>query len=169
MKRGAERRAPKSLTRLSLFSMFVTRLPSYNTVNMHGRSIVFILAFSSILHSGNSQEGCSNIPDSDRFDCYPESDADEQKCLNRGCCWKVASHHDQTVNGKVPLNIPYCFYPTNYGYKLVTKTQTPTGYMLTLEKQGHPGPYGKDINDLNVDLRFETKDRLHFKVWNIVR
>ena len=136
---------------------------------MNGRSIVFLLAFSSILHNGNSQEGCSNIPDSNRFDCYPESGADEQKCLNRGCCWKVAAQDNQAVDGEVPLNIPYCFYPTNYGYKLVTKTQTPTGYMLTLEKQGNPGPFGKDIKDLNVDLRLETKDRLHFKVWNIGR
>lgn len=133
---------------------------------MNGRSIVFLLAFSSILHNGNSQEGCSNIPDSNRFDCYPESGADEQKCLNRGCCWKVAVQDNQAVDGEVPLNIPYCFYPTNYGYKLVTKTQTPTGYMLTLEKQGNPGPFGKDIKDLNVDLRFETKDRLHFKIYD---
>lgn len=35
-----------------------------------------------------------------------------------------------------------------------------------LSKQGHPGPYGKDIQNLTVDLRFETKDRLHFKIYD---
>lgn len=130
-----------------------------NTLELRG--VVFIFTLLSILHFGRSQEGCSQIADAYRFDCYPEDGASEQNCLNRGCCWRPPSAE---VDGKVPLNIPYCFYPTNYGYKLVSKEKTQTGYLLRLVKQGHPGPYGKDIENLTVDVRFETRERLHFKV-----
>ncbi|KAM7452410.1 hypothetical protein ABFA07_000090 [Porites harrisoni] len=132
-----------------------------NTLELRG--VVFILTLLSILHFGRSQEGCSQIADAYRFDCYPEDGASEQNCLNRGCCWRPPSAE---VDGKVPLNIPYCFYPTNYGYKLVSKEKTQTGYLLRLVKQGHPGPYGKDIENLTVDVRFETRERLHFKIYD---
>lgn len=130
-----------------------------NTLELRG--VLFIFTLLSILHFGKSQEGCSQIADAYRFDCYPEDGASEQNCLNRGCCWRPPSAE---VDGKVPLNIPYCFYPTNYGYKLVNKEKTQTGYLLRLVKQGHPGPYGKDVENLTVDVRFETRERLHFKV-----
>lgn len=130
-----------------------------NTLELRG--VLFIFTLLSILHFGKSQEGCSQIADAYRFDCYPEDGASEQNCLNRGCCWRPPSAE---VDGKVPLNIPYCFYPTNYGYKLVSKEKTQTGYLLRLVKQGHPGPYGKDVENLTVDVRFETRERLHFKV-----
>lgn len=29
--------------------------------------------------------------ESQRFDCYPEGDADESKCQARGCIWKVST------------------------------------------------------------------------------
>ena len=128
------------------------------------RCAAFILVLASILQFGKSQQGCSNIPNSRRFDCYPEGDADEQKCLNRGCCWSKPSLPAADHDGEAPLNIPYCFYPTDYGYQLKNKQKTQTGYLLSLAKQGHAGPYGKDIENLAVDLRFEARDRLHFKV-----
>ena len=128
---------------------------------MSWRCVAFILVLSSILQFGKCQQSCS-IPNSRRFDCYPEGDADSQKCLKRGCCWGKPSL--PRGEGEVPLNIPYCFYPTDYGYQLKSKQKTPTGYLLSLAKQGHAGPYGKDIENLIVDLRFEARDRLHFKV-----
>ena len=122
--------------------------------------VAFVLVLSSFLHFGKTQDSCSQIPNAYRFDCYPDDGASEQNCLNRGCCWRKPSE----VDGEVPLNTPYCFYPTNYGYQLKIKQKTQTGYLLNLAKQGHPGPYGKDIQNLAVDVRFETQDRLHFKV-----
>ena len=127
--------------------------------------VAFSLILFSILPFGKSQEGCSNIPDTLRFDCYPEDDPNEQNCVARGCCWRKPSLSNN-VDGQVPLNEPYCFYPSNYGYRLESKVKTQTGYLLKLAKQGHPGPYGKDVQNLTVDLRFEARDRLHFKVRN---
>lgn len=129
---------------------------------MYWKFTLFVLAsvLLILLDFGQTQQGCDNIPDSLRFDCYPEGEADQQSCVDRGCCWAKPT----IVKEDVPLDIPYCFYPSDYGYQLVNKEKTSTGYLLSLTKKGHPGPYGKDIENLAVDVRFETKDRLHFKV-----
>lgn len=142
-------------------SVFGFDLERRRSVTMSWKRVTFLVVLSSILQFGKSQQGCDDIPNSRRFDCYPEAGANEQKCLNRGCCWRKPSSGKE---GDVPLNTPYCFYPTNYGYQLKSKQKTQTGYLLTLAKQGHPGPYGKDIENLAVDVRFETRERLHFKV-----
>ena len=127
---------------------------------MNLRCAVFILLVSLLLELAKCQEGCSNIPDSLRFDCYPEDGATKTNCMNRGCCWAPPSTSDDAA----PLDIPYCFYPSDYGYQLVNKEKTQTGYLLSLTKKGHAGPYGNDIENLAVDVRFEARDRLHFKV-----
>jgi hypothetical protein len=43
---------------------------------------------------------------------------------------------------------------TNAGYKGI----------LTLIEGSH-GPYGNDISPLQLDVRFETSERLHVKIW----
>lgn len=130
---------------------------------MYWKLTLLILVSVFQLDHGRAQQGCSNIPNSLRFDCYPEGDANEQSCVNRGCCWAKPTIEEENVH--VPLDIPYCFYPNDYGYQVVNKEKTQTGYLLSLTKKGHPGPYGNEIENLAVDVRFETKDRLHFKVW----
>lgn len=141
---------------------FRTEASTAVTEVMSWRCVSFTLVLLSAVKFGKSQQGCDNIPNARRFDCYPEEGATEQTCSNRGCCWRKPSL--SVVDGEVPLNIPYCFYPTNYGYQLKGKQKTQTGYLLSLARQGHPGPYGKEIENLAVDVRFETRERLHFKV-----
>ncbi|KAJ7394088.1 hypothetical protein OS493_003764 [Desmophyllum pertusum] len=129
---------------------------------MSWKCTVFILVWALLLGLGKCQQGCSNIPDNLRFDCYPQGVANEQSCLNRGCCWTKPS----IVDDEVPLDIPYCFYPNDYGYQLVNQQKTQTGFLLSLAKKGHAGPYGKDIENVAVDVRFEARNRLHFKVYD---
>lgn len=131
---------------------------------MSYRCTLFILVLPLLLELAKCQQGCSNIPNLLRFDCFPENDADEQKCVNRGCCWAKPS----IVDEEAPLDVPYCFYPSDYGYQLVNKQKTKTGYLLSLTKKGHAGPYGNDSQNLAVDIRFEARDRLHFKVGKLV-
>ena len=127
---------------------------------MSWKCTVIVLVLSFLPERGTCQQGCSDIPNNLRFDCYPEDGASEQNCLNRGCCWRKPP----IVNDEVPLDVPYCFYPSDYGYQLVNKEKTQTGYLLSLTKKGHAGPYGNDVENLAVDVRFEAQDRLHFKV-----
>lgn len=103
---------------------------------------------------------CTDSIDSHRFDCYPDDDATQEKCESRGCCWKISS---SSFKKGVPLNVPYCFYPSNFGYELVKQEETATGYMLDLQMQ-QKGPFGQNIANLKVDVRLETQQRLHVKV-----
>ncbi|EDO41811.1 predicted protein [Nematostella vectensis] len=74
-----------------------------------------------------------------RFDCFPEAGATEELCQARGCCWVPAENRpprpeptSKPTGVNAPLDIPYCFYPLNYGYSLTSKVATKTGYKKTL-------------------------------------
>jgi hypothetical protein len=56
-----------------------------------------------------------------------------------------------------------CIIP---GYRLESMKKTNAGYkgILTLIEGNH-GPYGSDISPLQLDVRFETSERLHVKIW----
>ena len=118
------------------------------------------VVFFSVLSALTAEPQCDNIPNAHRFDCFPDSEATEEKCQARGCCWKKPDHVG------VPLGLPYCFYPQNYGYKLASKRDTQLGYLLTLTRQGQAGPYSGDVEKLEVDVRLEDKSRLHFKIYD---
>ncbi|XP_057328006.1 lysosomal alpha-glucosidase-like [Microplitis mediator] len=64
---------------------------------------------------------CSNIARELRFDCHPENGASELACYDRGCCWEAINKDIDVISERVPLNIPYCFYPPNWKlYKYTT-------------------------------------------------
>ncbi|XP_046862383.1 lysosomal alpha-glucosidase-like [Xenia sp. Carnegie-2017] len=110
-----------------------------------------------------SSADCRDDIDSKRFDCYPENGASQEKCEIRGCCWKVATNKRHEVT--VPLNVPYCFYPKNFGYRIVNEQETATGILLDLQMQ-QPGPYGADVENLRVNVDFETENRVHVKIYD---
>lgn len=107
---------------------------------------------------GNSLQ-CS-VENSARFDCYPEFGANPSSCAARGCCWASTSTNKDT-------NVPYCFFPTNYnGYYLDQAKNTATGFTSRLlrpksSQSGRPD----DVYELKLDVAYETKTRLHFKVF----
>ena len=39
-----------------------------------------------------------------------------------------------------------------------------TGYLLSLAHQGKSGPYGKDIESLQVNVDLQDPSKVHFKV-----
>ena len=112
-----------------------------------------------------SSADCRDDIDSKRFDCYPENGASQEECEIRGCCWKVATNKRHEVT--VPLNVPYCFYPKNFGYRIVNEQETATGILLDLQMQ-QPGPYGVDVENLRVNVYFETEYRVRVKVSALV-
>ena len=117
--------------------------------------ILFFLQLALFTNPQPLQDSCE-IDESLRFDCFPELDATQQACIDRGCCWKPALND---------LNTPYCFYgPNSIGYKVCGRNDTDTGFTLDLCLSGKGGPYGNNIGKLKADFRFETDDRLRIKV-----
>ena len=123
---------------------------------------LFVAVFCCTFVQCHSSQDCTDDADLKRFDCYPDSGASKDKCTDRGCCWKV-SDNDIALEGTVPLNVPYCFYPKKFGYTLVNQQETDTGFLLDLQMQ-QKGPFGGDIVNLKVDVRLETEYRVHVKV-----
>ena len=117
------------------------------------------------LHEPSSSLHCS-IENSARFDCYPEPGANSHRCAARGCCWHLRTVSEPTVSKKQRINIPYCFFPTNYnGYTLDETRDTDTGFTARIlrprsSRSGRPD----DVFVLKLEVIYETQTRLHFKV-----
>jgi len=122
------------------------------------RRIIYFVFLSTLSICVSSQ--VCNISDDERFDCFPESFANEKDCVERGCCWHAASSN-------APLDVPYCYYGNgNYGYEVTDKQETATGFMLKLSLKGSGGAYGKNIKNLVADFKLETANRLRVKIYD---
>uniref|UniRef100_A0A8C5WVE3 P-type domain-containing protein n=1 Tax=Laticauda laticaudata TaxID=8630 RepID=A0A8C5WVE3_LATLA len=92
-----------------------------------------------------------NIPPDSRFDCAPEKLLSQDECQARGCCYVPVSSKE-----------PWCFFPSNYSsYKITNLTATQSGYTAHLNRSV-PSFMPDDIMNVQLDVIFETKGRLHF-------
>lgn len=114
--------------------------------------------------NGVPLDQCS-VEDNIRFDCFPGQGANQDKCQQRGCCWRPAS--SQKAGPGVPLDVPYCFYGSgSFGYNVCGHTDTDIGFSLDLCMIGNGGPYGGNVKNLKADFMLETTNRVHVKVRN---
>ncbi|XP_068764111.1 lysosomal alpha-glucosidase-like isoform X5 [Struthio camelus] len=104
---------------------------------------------------------CLLVPESQRFDCYPERRVvvTQELCESRGCCFIETP---PPAGGK--RGVPWCFYPRDFpSYTLQSLNQTAlgmVGLLLRREKTYYP----RDIEMLRLDVEFETDTRLHLKI-----
>lgn len=104
---------------------------------------------------------CHLVPESHRYDCYPERSVvvTQELCESRGCCFIETL---PAVGGK--RGVPWCFYPPNFpSYVVQSLNQTAlgmTGLLVRREKAYYP----KDIQVLRMDVEFQTNTRLRIKV-----
>ncbi|KAM3846334.1 lysosomal alpha-glucosidase isoform 3-T3 [Vipera latastei] len=104
-----------------------------------------------------------NIPPDSRFDCAPEKLLSQDECQARGCCYIPVSS-----KGSAGWQ-PWCFFPTNYSsYKMTNLTATKTGYTANLIRSA-PSFMPDDILNVQLNVVFETKGRLHFTLKNPAR
>lgn len=102
------------------------------------------------------QEMCSKVDDINRFDCFPQGNANERDCNKRGCCWKSSDIH----------GAPYCFYPSHFdSFRFVNSTEDKHGmnvYMEKLRPSGYPG----DFEVARMDFKYLSDDCLQIKIYD---
>lgn len=104
---------------------------------------------------------CLLVPESHRFDCYPERRmvVTQELCESRGCCFIQTPTPAEGKQG-----VPWCFYPPDFpSYTLESLNQTALG-MAGLLVRREKAYYPRDIEKLRLDVEFETDTRLHIKV-----
>ncbi|XP_031459607.1 sucrase-isomaltase, intestinal-like [Phasianus colchicus] len=120
---------------------------------------LLVTVLAALGHShGSSTEQCT-VPAARRVNCHPQPGATQQSCEARGCTWCVTD---------VP-NAPWCFFSedSTYGYSLARSMEkTAKGWRVTLDKRSTLSLFGDDISPIVMDVEFQTKDRLRFKVYD---
>uniref|UniRef100_A0ABM0M7Q3 Maltase n=1 Tax=Saccoglossus kowalevskii TaxID=10224 RepID=A0ABM0M7Q3_SACKO len=108
----------------------------------------------------DSSEVTTELPENERFDCYPEDGVTKDSCEERGCIYD-----DSVGNGDT---VPYCYYPPGYGaYKMSGSVEDMAwGYRVTLVRMDVPSMYGKDEQTVILDLEYQTDNRLRFKYYS---
>ncbi|KAM4672049.1 sucrase-isomaltase, intestinal-like [Amazona ochrocephala] len=94
-----------------------------------------------------------------RISCHPQPNASREACEARGCTWCTTD---------VP-NAPWCFFPEDspYGYSLGGSTEkTATGWRITLSKHQVLSLFGNDISPVALEVEFQTRDRLRFRLYD---
>lgn len=120
-------------------------------------SIICLLFF---LQSPSAQQ-CDILSNNERFDCYPNDQADEQKCQTRGCCWR------KPVDTLEDINVPYCYYPKDFPtYVLISNRSMDFGQRIMINKS-HDGFMPNDARVLIVDLIYESNQRLRIRISNL--
>ncbi|NXE37801.1 LYAG glucosidase, partial [Ptilorrhoa leucosticta] len=104
---------------------------------------------------------CLLVPESHRFDCYPERRVvvTQELCESRGCCFIQSPPPAEGKRG-----VPWCFYPPDFpSYSLESLNHTALG-MVGLLVRREKAYYPRDIEKLRLDVEFETDTRLHIKI-----
>ncbi|CAH8572052.1 unnamed protein product [Dicrocoelium dendriticum] len=122
---------------------------------------LFELALSFALCIVASQDAealdaeCASESKLTRLDCIPEKNANQEWCIHRGCCWSERKDDD--------FGVPECYFPSDYpAHKVVSVTQTSTGYFVNLTKPSTG--YGiNEFQNVLLEVRYETKTRLRLR------
>jgi hypothetical protein len=130
---------------------------------LSGIVLLFLLTYTSC-------QQCDQSSDVARFDCYPESDGSEEKCLARQCCWRQPVEKINSTKKYLSafrdVNVPYCYYPKDFpNYVLITNEQMEFGQRIRINKS-QEGYMPKEIKDLTVDLIYETDQRFRIRIYD---
>ncbi|PKU36141.1 sucrase- intestinal [Limosa lapponica baueri] len=144
--------------------------------------LVFIVSciLIGLLASGHSgvkitefNPQCRNVLVAERIDCIPDQVAtkriylckinsfvslmslNQSTCTLRGCCWSPQSD----------TNVPWCFFSSNYGYKVDGSIRSTTaGFETTLKRLPSPSLFGNDIDTVLLTGEYQTPNRFRFKI-----
>lgn len=110
---------------------------------------------------------CTEIPNDKKFDCYPDAPVTEKECISRGCCYSVPKNTSPGLTFP-PLNVPYCYYPSNYvGYVVKDIVNSSLRFEANLQRV-QPSGFPNDISNLNLLVTFIDNCMLRIKVSTFV-
>ncbi|XP_017279452.1 maltase-glucoamylase, intestinal [Kryptolebias marmoratus] len=139
----------------------LTILPNTSISYNESTKVLFLKNLSLNLGQSYKVEWAMTPVEYQRFDCYPEENADETKCKARGCIWETSS---------IPA-VPWCYYPEDYGYIVKTTSETSSGITLDITRnmkyRTSGRPQSPDINNLQVQIQYHSSDMLQFKIWDL--
>ncbi|XP_005039276.1 PREDICTED: sucrase-isomaltase, intestinal-like [Ficedula albicollis] len=127
------------------------------------RSLCFLAVVLAALAACRGEEQDAQCPGAvavqKRIDCHPQPGASQEACEARGCTW---------CSTDVP-NAPWCFFPEDspYGYaRSGSAEKTDKGWRVTLNKRQALTLFGNDISPVVLEVEFQTKDRLRFRLYD---
>ncbi|KAK0082860.1 hypothetical protein PV325_009722, partial [Microctonus aethiopoides] len=118
---------------------------------------------------------CRNVPKELRFDCHPEDGSSELECTKRGCCWvAINNNHEKNtknITNKNPLNIPYCFYPSDwklYNYENTTEQYdgNANDFVGYLRKNNLESFYKNDLQLIKMESTSINESILRVKIYD---
>uniref|UniRef100_A0A8C2ZM00 alpha-glucosidase n=1 Tax=Cyclopterus lumpus TaxID=8103 RepID=A0A8C2ZM00_CYCLU len=135
-------------------------LPTTNIQYDGAKKVMFLQGLSLTLGETYLVQWELELKENQRFDCYPEKDADEAKCKARGCIWEPS-----TMEGA-----PWCFYPQDYGYAATEVSSSDSGMTVAITRnkkyRSSGRPESPDIDTLRVEIRYHSSNMLQFKIWD---
>ncbi|KAK5608749.1 hypothetical protein CRENBAI_020963 [Crenichthys baileyi] len=136
-----------------------TVLPNFRFDHDAAKQVLFLYSLSLTLGESYTIHW-ERHEELERFDCYPEENADETKCKDRGCLWKQSNTE----------GAPLCYYPSDYGYAVTTIEETSSGITLNITRnmkyRSSGRPDSPDVNNLHVQIWYHTSNMLQFKIWD---
>ncbi|KAL7639020.1 UNVERIFIED_CONTAM: hypothetical protein RMT77_010554 [Armadillidium vulgare] len=125
---------------------------------------------------------CDNVPINFRFDCLPSGEMSPFLCAARGCCWKEVSpdeippkknmysrlrpnYKSEFNETEAPLNVPYCFYPSDYSIYDLKVNYKEHGFDGVYTRHSDSG-FPKDINKLKLEVIYETCSRVRIRIFD---
>uniref|UniRef100_M4AS73 Maltase n=1 Tax=Xiphophorus maculatus TaxID=8083 RepID=M4AS73_XIPMA len=151
---------PSSVSVTHIPSGLITQLPNSTFYHDEVKQVLFLSKLDLSLGESYIVEWEMINEELHRFDCYPEEGADEAKCKARGCLWKESNNAE----------VPWCYYPSDYGYTVTTTSETSTGMTLDITRnmkyRSSGRPDSPDANNLRVQIWYHTSDMLQFKIWD---
>ena len=127
--------------------------------------IVLALAAAFIIQAVELRvlnQTCTKKVETERFDCYPESDASEEGCVKRGCCWNPRGNlRGHYTSGQ---DVPFCFYPDDFpNYQVVASNRVRGGNVYSIQKMN--ATYRpNEILKLEVRVTYDTNYRLRVQI-----
>ncbi|XP_077527812.1 lysosomal alpha-glucosidase-like [Haemaphysalis longicornis] len=108
---------------------------------------------------------CSQVWESQRVDCHPESVPSFETCRTRGCCFEPVNATVDTLEPGFVLP-PACFYPSNYlGYKVDSVHRSPT---RTLVKAVRVTPSGlpDDLETIQAEVINYNENTARIRIYD---